>query len=143
MNRKDIQNMIKKALLVSDGDVKAASREVLELCIHDHEFLLGISEPFLRGIIGHALKDVIEANEKSEEDFSEQKAPPKTLDVAGLSEVTGLGADIIQTALTTTSGSHKFGTADRTRSTLGRKTKASDEHVDALKAFVKSQSKKD
>lgn len=143
MNRKDIKDKIEKAIRISDGDVKAASREVLEYCIHDHDFLLGISEPFLRGIIGHAIKDVMETSEKSEAVSEEAQEAPKMLDVEGLSKVTGLGADILQTALATTGGSHKFGTADRTRSTLGRKTKASEEHVDALKAFVKSQTKKD
>ncbi len=147
--RKDIKEKIDKALLVSDGDLKAASREVLEHCIHDHEFLLGICEPFLRGIIGHAIKDVVESRsekegvETSASKDSAKKAVPKVLDVEALGKVTGLGANMLQTALGSRDGSHKFGTADRTRATLGRVTKASAKHVDALKAFVDSQSKQD
>ena len=67
---------------------------------------------------------------------------PKKLDVESMGKATGLGADIVKTVLG--EGGHQFGTKDRTRSTLGKKTKASDGHIDALKQIAESQrSKKD
>ena len=119
--------------------MKRASVELVELCLRDHAFLLGLTEPFLRGIIGHSLKSAMEnsSNEDQQDDIPEE-APTK-LDVENMGNATGLGADIVKTVLG--EGGHQFGTKDRTRSTLGKKTKASDGHVDALKQIADQQRK--
>lgn len=125
MSRIYSMNKVRQALHDANGDTKVASHAILELCVNDPNFLLGITEPFLRGIIGHALT---QATKKTEEDT------PKVLNVEELSHSTGLGMDIVKSMVS--DGGHKFGTQDRSRSTLGKRPKASQSHVDALKAFI-------
>ena len=134
MSRAYADKKIKQALQVNDSDVKRTSRDIIELCVRDHDFLLGITEPFLRGIIGHAVQRVAKPALKKSE-----TPAPKTLDIEKLSAETGLGADIVKTVMG--SKGHKFGTQDKTRSTLGRKTKASKKHVDAMKMLASSSKK--
>ena len=143
LDRKEIKRKVKQALQVSDYDLKLASVELVELCLRDHAFLLGLTEPFLRGIIGHTLKSAMKTREISQDDDCDMiDDSPKKLDVESMGKATGLGADIVKTVLG--EGGHQFGTKDRTRSTLGKKTKASDGHIDALKQIAESQrSKKD
>lgn len=141
IKRSEIHKKIHQALLVSDGDMKQASREIVELCLRDHAFLLGLTEPFLRGIIGHSLKTVSDKMDQSSpavtEDDDTPENPPAKLDLDDLSKQTGLGADIVRTALG--SEGHRFGTADRTRGSLGKRKKASNKHVDALQQIAQTQ----
>ncbi len=135
MSRDYADKKIKQALQVNDNDIKRTSRDIIELCVRDHDFLLGITEPFLRGIIGHSVQRVAKPELKT----ADKTLEPKVLDVEALSAQTGLGADIVKTVIG--SKGHKFGTQDKTRSTLGRKTKASKKHVDAMKMLASGSKK--
>lgn len=140
MSRSYARQKIKQALRVAEGDTKQASRDIIELCVRDHEFLLGLTEPFLRGIIGHALKGAGELKPGEGAEKAKREVTPKVLEVEEMAKATGLGADIVKNVLG--SGGHKFGTQDRTRSTLGKKTKASSKHVDALRAIAEKSKDK-
>lgn len=137
MSRDYADKKIKQALQVNDNDIKRTSRDIIELCVRDHDFLLGITEPFLRGIIGHSVQRVAKPALKTSD--KKLDPAPKMLDVETLSAQTGLGADIVKTVMG--SKGHKFGTQDKTRSTLGRKTKASKKHVDAMKMLASGSKK--
>ena len=140
MSRSYARQKVKQALRVSEGDTKQASRDIIELCVRDHEFLLGLTEPFLRGIIGHALKNAGADISDAPGAKPKKEAAPRVLDVEAMGKATGLGADIVKNVLG--SGGHKFGTQDRTRGTLGKKTKASSKHVDALRAIAEKSKDK-
>ncbi len=126
MSRIYCKNKVRQALHDANGDTKAASRTILEFCVNDPKFLLELTEPFLRGIIGHAISQSAKQEEGDD--------APQVLHVEELSQSTGLGIDIVKSMVN--DGGHKFGTQDRSRSTLGKRPKASQSHIEALKAFI-------
>lgn len=131
----NVHATIESILAKSGGQIKVAEQAVRNLAAGDHAFLLGLVEPYLNGIIAHALerarkdKPILSAGRPSMARHFDQlpkkvrPASPKTKAVS--KDVLGEVMNVL---------AQNF-TVDEAK--VQPAVKASDKHVNTLKALAK------
>lgn len=128
MPRSYAHHKIREALKETTNKQEAI-KQLATLCAEDHQFLLGLTMPFLGGVITQAINHA---------ERHEGEAPP-VLDLNEQGDVAELGIELVRSVLEETGP--RFGTKDRSKTSLKRPTKASQSHIDALQQLAKKSKK--
>jgi len=129
------QNRIKEALRMHDGNVVEAQKQIHAWLYEDHKFLLDMTRPHLKGIVGYALQRTLNRMTKSDDELLEDAAQDA---VTSSSPKDKVGKDILR------------GFASKEAPLFGqesvaaplRKKAASQSHIDTINLLAATSRKK-
>ena len=129
MSREYAESRIREALRLSRGNATKARQQVIAWSYEDPRLLLALAQPHLTGIVAHAVNRVIEHPEGA---IPHEDIPPspRTLNMAPDT----FGKEILR-ALSGASTAI-FGHETGSPALAGRRKKASQSHIDAMKKIA-------
>ncbi|AGH98337.1 hypothetical protein [Micavibrio aeruginosavorus] len=129
MSREYAESRIREALRLSRGNATKARQQVIAWSYEDPRLLMALAQPHLTGIVAHAVNRVVEHPEGAiiDEDIP---ATPRTLDMAPDT----FGKEILKAL--SGAGTAIFGHESGSPALSGRRKKASQSHIDALKKLA-------
>lgn len=139
MSHEYAMSRVKDALEKSNGNHLKAQRLLLNWLEGDHTLLFGLVGPHMQGIIAHAVHHLLEQDKKPRKKAA---APAKKVSVVK-GEAGEFGEAILQ-SLKKGGGTVSFG-EEPPRGAVSKPGKASQKHIDAIKAIAakKTTGKKD
>lgn len=128
MSREYAESRIREALKMSRGNATKARQQVIAWSYEDPRLLLALAQPHLTGIVAHAVNRVIEHPEgASAEEISPSPRPlnmaPDTFGKEILRVLSGASAAI-------------FGHESGSPAMSGKRKRASQSHIDAMKKIA-------
>lgn len=129
MSREYAESRIREALKQSRGNATKARQQVIAWSYEDPRLLLALSQPHLTGIVAHAVNRVIEHPEGALVD-EDVPPTPQTLDMAPNT----FGREILRAL--SGAGTAIFGHESGSPALAGRRKKASQSHIDAMKKIA-------
>ena len=85
----DVQAKIQEALVLGRGDVSKAVRALQDLCAKDERLLRALVQPFLPGILAHAIQKAVGAAGGTVRQAGQPIAAPQVVQKNGLTVVRG------------------------------------------------------
>ena len=132
MSQEYAESRIREALKLSKGNATKARAQIIAWAVDDHRLLLALARPHLTGVVAHAINRVQSRPEL--EDTSRPPLKPKSLDMSPDS----FGREILNAL--SSQDTPVFGLEGG--SSTPRPKKASQSHIDALKAMASKSRKK-
>jgi hypothetical protein len=134
MSREYAENRIREALRLAHGNTTKARQQIMAWAGEDQRLLMGLARPHLTGIIAYAISRVIHRQETESEEQQDLPATAQTLDMPP----DAFGKEILSAL-----SSHDtpvFGY--ESSAPPAHRKKASQSHIDALKAIARRSGKK-
>jgi hypothetical protein len=131
---------VKDAIRQAGGDRNVANRMLLQACARDSRLLGGLTGPFLKGIIAHAMQNAAGADAgagvgaAAGANHAKPPRKPKALTTEGLDAVIGSLGDRIGTAPSQSRGASIL--------TGPKPTKAGDAHRQSIRALARAFAQK-